>query len=60
MEITLTKNRALYFAHHTIGKERAALFRRFRVASRSQTLDGHRQLTNGNPSRGRTLDENSL
>jgi hypothetical protein len=35
-------------AHHSIGKERAALFRRYRVAARKQRPDIYQKVTPGN------------
>ena len=39
MERTITQNSALYFAQHAVGKRRAALFRKFRVAAGNQSTD---------------------
>jgi hypothetical protein len=45
MELRLTQSKAAYSAHPNIEKERAALFRRFRVAAGKQTHAMHRRLT---------------
>jgi hypothetical protein len=44
MEPTLTQNCALYYAHHTTPKRRAALFRKFRTAAHKQAPFTHRQM----------------
>jgi hypothetical protein len=36
MELTITQNGALYFAHHKVPKRRAALFWPFRTASKQR------------------------
>ena len=36
MELTITQNGALYFAHHKVPKRHAALFRPFRTASKQR------------------------
>ena len=36
MELTITQNGALYFAHHKVPKRRTALFWPFRNASKQQ------------------------
>lgn len=51
MEPTLTQNCALYYAHHTTPKRRAALFQRFRAAARKQMPSTDRQMTSGGLSR---------
>jgi hypothetical protein len=45
LEPTLTQNCALYYAHHTTPKRRAALFRKFRVTARRHSLSTQRQMT---------------
>jgi hypothetical protein len=39
MELTITQNGALYFAHHKLPKPRASLFLPFRAAASKQRLD---------------------
>ena len=46
MELTWSPN--LNVAHHTIGKERAALFRRYRVVARKRGPDVVRRVTRDN------------
>jgi hypothetical protein len=47
MEPTLTQNCALYYAQHKASKSRAALFKKFRAATRKRGPDIRRQLTSG-------------
>jgi hypothetical protein len=39
MELTITQNGALYFAHHQVSKRRAALFWRLRTPAGKQGPD---------------------
>jgi hypothetical protein len=53
MEPTLTQNCALYYAHHTTPKRRAALFQKFRAAARRQAPSIQLQLARAELSRRR-------
>ena len=46
--LTLTLNFKRDLAQHSIGKERAALFRHYRVAARKQRPDVYGRVTRGN------------